>query len=156
MGGSGKNTVGKIDTKKAPPPLLLNNNTSTTNPGNSSTTSTTTPTTPTPPTTNTPSSLYSLAAVLLASEIITIKDLLPYLQPSVQQTAEILITLEKNLVNEIKSHGAGSLNTDNSSQGISASAGVGGNVMKAFGAAVSPPIPLAPYPGHPLGYPIGK
>jgi hypothetical protein len=56
--------------------------------------------------TTTPASLYHLTAVLLAAEMISINDMLPYMQPSLEDTASTAILKETAFKAEIRSHGS--------------------------------------------------
>jgi hypothetical protein len=113
--------------------------------------STTTPTLPTDqPSTSTPASLYALAAVLLASDIITLTDLLPYLKPSLE---EIVITAEKKeslLKQEILSHGIVSL-TSTAPKTNTGSVNVMGGRMAP---PLPPPIPFGGISNPPLPFGI--
>lgn len=53
----------------------------------------------------TPESLYKLTAVLIASSIITVDDILPYLKPVVEDIKKITIDKNKDKVTEIKEFG---------------------------------------------------
>jgi hypothetical protein len=102
--------------------------------------------------------LYALAAVLLATETISLTDLLPYLSPSVNETAGAANLREELLRNEIRAHGIISLtNLKVEAGAIGGSGGRGetGGGMNGLGGRMpssssSSALPLVPplFAGH--------
>lgn len=56
-----------------------------------------------------PSSLYTLVAVLLTADIISLSQMIPYLSPSIEETAVEASKKRRELEKEIRAHGSYSL-----------------------------------------------
>ena len=88
-------------------------------------------------TASSPSSLYALTAVLLAAEIVNLEDMLPYMQPNLEETTASAVVKETALRAEIRNCGAMNLtNTDE------APSGAGGRQFILGLASPTPPIPF--------------
>ena len=98
---------------------------------------------------STPASLYALTALLLAADLVTIKELLPYLQPSLEETALVSIAIENALVKSIKSHGQVNLSSLDSTGTALGSAGLALTMGMGMGGSSSqlnvpaPPMPFS-------------
>ena len=95
---------------------------------------------------NTPASLYALTALLLAADLLTIDELLPYLQPSLQDTAAVSIALENDLIKSIRTHGQVSLASLEDTGAALGSAGIGLNMGMGTGMGGRLPQFNAPHP----------
>jgi len=60
-----------------------------------------------------PQSLYALTALLVATNIISIKEILPYLNPSAEESGKIAIQEEKDMLKKIKTFASTELNKQN-------------------------------------------
>ena len=135
------------------PKTISNNNPATTTPAAAvtatSTSSTATATSvPDLHASSTPASLYALTALLLAADLVTIKELLPYLQPSLEETASVSIAIESALVKSIRSHGQVNLASLDSTGPVLGSAGLGltmGMGMGGSGSQQNMPAPPMPF-----------
>ena len=98
--------------------------------------------------TTTPASLYHLTAVLLAAEMISIHDMLPYMQHSLEDTASAAILKEAAFKAEIRSHGSmnlTSLEEPPVSIGKSTLSGLAPSLSAPLGYGnPQGPVPLAP------------
>lgn len=84
-----------------------------------------------------PASLFALTAVLLAAEIVNLDDMLPYMQPNLEETTAAAVVKETALRAEIRSCGA--MNLTNTDEAPSAP---GGRQFILGLASPAPPMPF--------------